>query len=450
MSILKILESIDAVSARTAKITLIDQNKDNSLFKDVLTAALNPYVNFFIRKIPTYTTGQAPYKTLEWAILELKKLENRELTGHAGIEHLRMVLSSLSVGDAIVVSRIIGKDLRCGAADGTVNAAIPGFIPEYPCLLARPQDEKNLKNITYPAYSQLKADGLRANVIVKNGKVTLCGRSGRAIDLLGHLDRDMLLLSSTYGSDMFYDGEFVVVDANEKIVARKIGNGIINKAIKGTIGDAEAKMVRFQVWDAFPLTEFFNRVSKETYEKRFNNLITNINQVMTGADHTAHILAHGAMKYRLIPYKIVKNLDDAIEHFEELLLAGEEGTILKNFCGLWEDARSKHLVKLKAEKDCDLEIVGFNPGEGKFVGMVGSMQMASSDRLVECSISGFPDPLRKEITAKQVELLGTIATVTYNERIKSKARVNVDSLFLCRFSEFRHDKKVADSTKEIR
>lgn len=451
MSILQILESIGQVSARTGKIAIIEQHKSNQLFLDVLQAALNPYTNYYIRKIPSYdATGSQP---LSWALTELKKLEIRELTGHAGIEHLRSVLCSISNDDAIVIERIIGKDLRCGAGDGTTNAVMPGFIPEYPCLLARPYDEKNIKNITYPAYSQLKADGLRANVIVKDGKVTLCGRSGRPIDLLGELDDDMLLLSKQYGNtDMFYDGEFVVVDTNESIVSRKVGNGIINKAIKGTIGLEEAAKVRFQVWDAFPLSEFYARKSTETYDIRFENLSTAIIKVRASADFTAHVLTHGPLRFRPIPCKIVHSLSEAVAHFEELLAAGEEGTILKNFCGLWEDTRSKHLVKFKAEKDCDLEIIGFNPGEGKFTGMVGSIQCASSDRGVEVNISGFPDDLRKQITETQTELLNTVVAIVYNERIKSKDknRENVDSLFLARYAEFRSDKTVADHSKDIK
>lgn len=455
MSILQILNSIEKESSRTGKIALIEANKGNELFTKVLQKALNPYVNFYIRKIPNYTFRflagpDDKHQTLDWALDQLVKLEERELTGHAGIAHLEYILGELSTDDSTVVERIIGKDLRCGAADGTTNAAIPGFIPEYPCLLARPYDEKNIKNITYPAYSQLKADGLRANVLVKNGKVTQCGRSGRTIDILGHLDEDMLLLSAQYGVDMFYDGEFVVVDANEKIVDRKTGNGIINKAIKGTISDAEAKQIRFQVWDAFPLAEFFARKSKETYDKRFPKLVQAIKDLEKGEDALANALKVGARKFRLIPFEVVNTLEEAVAHFEKLLAAGEEGTILKNYCGLWEDTRSKHLVKFKAEKDADMEIMGFNPGEGKFVGMVGSIQMASSDRLVECNISGFPDDLRQWITDNQADLLGTIATVLYNERIKSKARTGVDSLFLCRFQEFRSDKKVANSSKEIK
>lgn len=448
MSILAILDEIGADTKKGHKMTLLEKHSENKLFMKVVQMALNPYTNFFIRKIPDYDPKGG--QTLEWALAELEKLSSRQLTGHAGIEHLRYILSSVSLEDAIVVSRIIGKDLRCGMADGIVNAVVKDYIPEYPCLLARPYDEKNIKNITYPAFSQLKADGLRANALVVGDKVMLCGRSGREIDLLGELDNDMLLLTQQYGCDMFYDGEFVVVDASENIIDRKTGNGIINKAIKGTISKEEASRIRFQVWDAFPVSEFYARKSAETYDVRFRKLIDAIGKVANNEDLTAHILTHGPLRYRLIPYKIVESLDEAVEHFELLLGQGHEGTILKNYAAYWEDTRSKHLVKFKAEKDCDLEIIGWNEGTGKFTGMVGSLNMASSDRLVEVSISGFSDDLRAEITKNIDQLIGTIATVTYNERIKSKARTGVDSLFLPRFTEFRYDKKIANSSKEIK
>ena len=437
MSILQILENIEQSSARTAKIALIEQNKGNQLFLDVLQAALNPYTNYHIRKIPDYDPKGG--KTLNWALAELKKLSDREFTGHAGIEHLRNILGSVSPDDAVVVSRIIGKDLRCGAGDGTTNVAIPGFIPTYPCLLARPYDEKNIKNITYPAYSQLKADGLRANAIVDCHKVLLCGRSGREIDLLGYLDQPMRHLAAEFPWPVVFDGEFVVVNEHEQVIDRKTGNGIINKAIKGTISEAEAKMIRFQIWDAIPLAEFKDGKSVDTYKERFERLI----QAIDGD-------FENWKPYWVIPYKTVDSLEEAVAHFEQLLAEGHEGTILKNYCALWEDSRSKHLVKFKAEKDADLEIIGFNPGTGKFLGQVGSIIGASSDRLVECSISGFPDDLRQWITDNQDSLLGTIMAVLYNERIKSKSRSGVDSLFLPRFAEFRSDKTVANSSKEIK
>lgn len=461
MSILQILDNLASDTKRSHKLAVLEQNKGNELFMRVVKLALDPYINFYIKKIPDHTFrllegANDKHKTLEWALDELSKLSSREFTGNAAIEHLSGVLSELDSADATVIKRIIGKDLRCGVADGIVNAVVENFIPTYPCLLARPYDEKNIKNIQFPAYSQLKADGLRANALVKDKKVTLCGRSGRDIDLLGELDRDILLFACDYGNiDLFIDGEFVVVDNNEHIIDRKTGNGIINKAIKGTISREEASKIRFQIWDAFPLEEFFAGRSKQNYFDRFERLVKAMHHIRAsanGTDFTAHVLAHGPFRLRPIPFERVNNLPEAIAHFELLLSQGNEGTILKNYSAPWEDTRSKHLVKMKAEKDCDLEIIGWNPGTGQFEGMVGSLVCASSDRLVEVAISGFDVATRKWITDNIDSLTGKIVTVLYNERIKSKekGRENIDSLFLPRYVEFRNDKNVANSSKEIK
>jgi len=420
MSILKILEDIGSDTKRGHKLALIEQHKSNKQFMQVVKLALDPYVNFYIRKIPDHTFrflsgSDDSHKTLDWALAELDKLSSRQLTGNAGIEHLSRILSELDSDDATVIKRIIGKDLRCGMADGIVNAVVEGFIPSYPCLLARPYDAKNIKNITYPAYSQLKADGLRANGIVEGTKVTLCGRSGREIDMLGHMEPELIELAQQFSYHCVFDGEFVVVDQNGKVIDRKTGNGIINKAIKGTISDEEARQIRFQLWDVIPLEEFKKGVSKQKYKDRFEALIKAVNAVQkTGEDALAEKLKGHTGKFWVIPYRIVNNLEEGEAHFQELLGLGYEGTILKNYCALWEDSRSKHLVKMKAEKDCDLEITGYNPGTGKFEDMVGSLQMASSDRLVEVSISGFSDDLRQWITDNIDDLIGTIAAVTYN------------------------------------
>jgi len=409
---------------------------------------LDPYVNFYIRKIPDYDPKGG--KTLDWALAELAKLSERQLTGYAGIEHLRSILGSVSPDDAIVVSRIIGKDLRCGASDGTFNTVVKGYIPTYPCLLARTYDEKNIKNIVYPAYSELKADGVRANFHVNGSKVVICGRSGREIDLIGYLEKEFAELAKQYSKPVVFDGELVVIDVDGKLLPRKIGNGIINKAIKGTITAEEASMARAQIWDAIPLDEFQKGISSERYDVRFERLLAAIEATAPkGQDALVAKLRNQTSMYWAIPYKIVHNLEEAQEHFQEMLSAGEEGTILKNMSALWADTRSKHLVKFKAEKDCDLEVIGWNPGEGKFVGQVGSLICASSDRKVVTSISGFPDDLRKEITADIDEWVGGIVAVLYNERITSQQR-DADSLFLPRFAERRYDKKVANSSSEIK
>lgn len=453
MNILNVLTFIDSDSKRSHKVAVLEQHKDNAEFMRVVKLALDPYINFHIRKIPDYKTklneNQA-HKTLSWAMDELEKLSKRQLTGNAGIEHLRSVLGSLSADDAVVIERIIGKDLRCGMADGIVNAVVDKFIPSYPCLLARPYDAKNIKNIVYPAYSQLKADGLRVNIHTKD-TIEICGRSGRDIDLLGAMDEAFFELAKLYPEPMVFDGELVVLDDSGKILSRKVGNGIINKAIKGTISAEEAKRVRAQLWDAIPLKEFKNGISTQTYKERFDTLKAKIDSLQPkGEDATAAVLSGNTVKYWTIPCKEVNSLEEATEHFNEMLAAGQEGTILKNWEAFWEDTRSKHLVKFKAEQECDLEIIGFTPGTGKFTGMVGSLQCASRDRLVEVNISGFTDDERLELTQTITQKMGSVISVMYNERIKSKSRTGVDSLFLPRCAEFRFDKTVADESKDIK
>jgi ATP-dependent DNA ligase len=443
--ILKILDTIGSDTKRSHKLSVIEQYKDNPQFKQVVNMALNPYVNFYIRKIPEYTTqldeNNGKHKTLDWALAELEKLSSRQLTGNAGILHLSSILSSLSARDAVIIERVIGKDLRCGMADGIVNAVIKDFIPTYPCLLARPYDEKNIKNIKFPAYSQLKADGLRANAHVEGSKVSLCGRSGRGIDLLGFMDISLANLAAQFPWPVVFDGEFVVVNEHEQVIDRKTGNGIINKAIKNTISEAEAKMIRFQMWDAIPMHEFKAGVSTEDYKTRFERL----KSIVESDPENWH-------PYWIIPTKVVNNIEEAVADFEMYLNSGHEGTILKNFVALWEDSRSKHLVKMKAEKTADLEITGWNPGTGQFEGQVGSLICASSDGKVVVSISGFSIELRRWITDNIDDLIGKIVEVMYNERIssKSKDREAVDSLFLPRFNQWRDDKTVANSSDEIK
>jgi hypothetical protein len=265
------------------------------------------------------------------------------------------------------------------------------------------------------------------------------------------MDSDLIELGAQYFlTPVVIDGELVVVDENGKLLSRKIGNGIINKAIKGTITPEEAKMVRAQIWDIIPIMEFKKGISNWSYEARFRSLSSAVKTVSENHNRSVNKLAiNSQLKFWMIPSKVVNSLPEAVAHFEELLASGEEGTILKNYCGLWEDTRSKHLVKFKAEKDADLEVIGYNPGEGKFVGQIGSLICASSDRKVEVSISGFSDALRLEITKDIGDWIGSIVTVLYNERITSQQR-DVDSLFLPRFAERRSDKSVANSSKEIK
>ena len=183
-----ILEGLALNSSRNAKIDLLKSHEDNLLLKKVISLALDPYITFNIKKIPEYTSTDN--QSLESVLNKLDELSSRRVTGNKAIDHLTDILSSVSSSDAKVIERIIEKDLKCGVSTATANKVYgKGFISKYPCMLASSYDDKNLKNITYPAIVQTKMDGMRANIFISSdGTSIVRSRSGRFIETFGMFD----------------------------------------------------------------------------------------------------------------------------------------------------------------------------------------------------------------------------------------------------------------------
>ena len=113
----------------------------------------------------------------------------------------------------------------------------------------------------------------------------------------------------------------------------------------------------------------------------------------------------------------------------------------------WQDKRVKHQIKFKGELECDLKVVGFEPGTGKYVGKLGALICESDDGIIKVKVgSGFNDEDRESI--KEQDVIGKVVAVKYNARIRSKSED--ESLFLPIFLEIRQDKTQADSSRSIK
>ena len=424
--ILDILNEIAATSSRNEKEAIIRREKDNELLKQVFFLAYDPFTQFYIRKIPEYERNESTHAaSLVSMLLGLETLTSRRATGNTAIYHLQTMLMALNASDAQVLERIIGKDLKCGASDSTANKVWPGLVHEFPCMLCTPFDEKLIAKFKWPALVQLKMDGMRFNAIVKDGKCEFRSRNGKEINLLGNLEQEFLTLSR--GVNVVYDGE-LLVEVEGNIQDRQTGNGILNKAVKGTISAGEAASVRATVWDCIPYEHF--KVGKGTvqYAVRFAML-------QSASLHP---------KIRLVESTSVDSFEEAQKIFEGYLSQGQEGIILKDMSGLWEDKRVKTQVKFKAELDCDLKIVAIQPGTGKYEGMIGAYICESADGVIKVDVgSGLSDDDRKNRN-----VVGKILAVVYNARIKNKQ--GDESLFLPRAVEIREDKTEADNSEKIK
>lgn len=441
MSVNAIFEQLAATSSRLEKEKILKEHKDNSDLREAVFLALNPLVQFYIKQIPPYLIKK-PKLDLTDAMTALSKLSSRQVTGKAAIMYLSELLASVREDDAEVLKRIISKDLRCGIQESTANKIWKDLIPTYPCMLASGYDEKLVQKMKFPALAQLKMDGMRFNAIVNAvaKKVNYYSRNGKIVEIDNPLlDEAFMTMARNIGmSNVVFDGELLVVDENNKPLDRKTGNGILNKAVKGTIKKKEAEAIRAVLWDVIPYAHFMEGECDVEYETRLPTLVTAVDNLPKSLKHLVEI----------VETTIANSLEEAQQIFETYYKAGHEGIILKALDGKWEDKRVKTQVKFKGELECDLICVGWEEGTGKNKGKLGSLVLQSSDAKVNVSVgTGLTDEMRESLRANDV--VGKIITVKYNARITSKNREGEDSLFLPVFLEIREDKTKADSSKKI-
>ena len=281
-----------------------------------------------------------------------------------------------------------------------------------------------------------KMDGMRFNAIVKfdrdlKGTVEFRSRNGKEISLLGSLEEEFIDLA--YGKDLVFDGELLVydtveTDSNGKICDRQTGNGILNKAVKGTISKQEADRVVATLWDQIPYEDFIAGKCDQPYRYRLKRL--------------DYLLARlpSETKIELVETFEVHSLEQTQTIFQNYLDDGDEGIILKDPNSLWENKRSKGQIKFKAVNDSSLQVISVIGGTGKYADMIGSLYCESSDGIIKVYVgSGFSDEQRNMPPS---EYYGKIISVKYNAKIQAKT--GEWSLFLPIFDGVRLDQDSAD------
>ena len=425
MSTLSILNRLEATTSRLEKEAILNQNEGDADLKRAFQLALDPMINFYIKKVPEADPpppGNTGYRTnLQVAFASMvESLASRKIRGGDATRWLAQLLGLLTPDDQEVVRRVIGRNLKCGVSDSTVEKIWPDLKLSYPCMLVSPMDSKT--KLKFPCIAQTKMDGMRFNALVENGQVTYRSRAGKELDLFGVLDADVRLL--TAGQDFVLDGELLMFGPNGPL-DRKTGNGLLTKFQKGTGTRQLAEQIRAVVWDIIPLFAFRKGVCTTGYKDRVNMLIDE---------------APG--RIQVAPIHIVNSMEEAQALYKLKLAQGEEGLVLKDPMGPWEDKRVKHQVKMKAELEADLLITGFLPGSGKFEGKIGSLLVESKDGQVKTAVgTGLSDEQR---SLDPSEFVGKIAAIKYNAVIEDK-KTGAKSLFLPVFIEVREDKTEADT-----
>ena len=418
---LQILNALAKTTSRLEKEDILGEHADDPVLKEAFRLALDPLVNFYIKKLPEPAASEWSIISLEAAMQDLKsKLCSRLLRGHDARDHVARLFASVSKDDQEVLRRVLGRNLKCGVSESTVEKIWPDLKLSYPCMLVSPLDSKT--KLTFPMIAQTKMDGMRFNAIVENGQVSYRSRAGKELDLFGVLDADVMNLTAE--TEYVLDGELLMAGADGKPMDRKTGNGLLTKFQKGTGTPELAKQIRAVVWDIVPLFAFRLGRCSTGYRERHHMLYPR----QVGAIQVA-------------PITIVNSMEEAQVLYQQKLIEGEEGLVLKDPKGPWEDKRVKHQIKMKAELEADLLVTGFLPGSGKYEGKIGSLLVETEDGQVKTAVgTGLSD---EERSMPFGNFSKRIVAVKYNAVITDK-KTGLKSLFLPVFVEIRDDKNVAD------
>jgi ATP-dependent DNA ligase len=447
-----IFDEIAAEGGSNKKMEILKSYKDSELLKRVLYLAKSRRVKFYVKQIPTYKplADAGTFGGLGLALDSLSELSSRNVTGHAAIELLTKILSSLNVDDAYIIERIIEKDCKIGMGSSNINKVFPKLIEDTPYMGAKAFSEVLARKILSEgiAESQVKMDGRYANAIITENGVELESRQGEPTILDG-----AFLLKELAGLkvDCVLNGELTIdgmtrYESNGLIASlvsiggkKRDGEDItkelkeVEKDYNMTFQEALDK-IRFTAWDIIDLEDYDNGASKMLYKNRLLIL-----KLMLIEKETKMV--------SLIETKTVKTYEEAMAHFQESLAKGLEGTVLKSINGTWKDGKPNWQVKMKLEIDVDLKIVGFNYGSGKNAKVISSVNAESACGQVFTRPTGMSEKLMRQITDSQDALLGTIVEVKCCGL--SNDSTGKYSLLHPVFKALRDDKSTCDSLEDI-
>lgn len=439
-SVFDIIVQLRATASKNEKLAILFANKDNDALKTFLKLVYEPKLSYYMTKIAKVAQSAEFMFDIEHIEELFLQLNARQLSGNAAKNHIGSIYLGCNEWQKDLLQCLVDRDVKAGFNVGSINKTWNNLVTEIPYMRCSLLKDTKLSQWLFKngMFSQIKADGMFSNMNnYPNANLESLTRAGNSLpyEYISHLQADFDQLSKDYQ----YHGECLVLDNNTNtVLSRKKGNGILNSALQDGNFDSNAYTVIYKVWDMVPLSEATVRNKyKKSYRERFTELQT--------------IVSKSNLKYvSLAENRVVYSIEEAIAHFREAVLRGEEGTILKEpDLLIWEDTTSKYQVKFKIQAQCDLKIKGFEfDGKGKNKDLFKSLICHSEDGLVIANVSGFSDKFRKELMEKGDQLIGTVVTVNFNDIVTSESK-STYSLFLPTFEELRLDKKTADDYATI-
>lgn len=432
--VLEIFNQLANTSSRNDKERIIKSNSDNQIFKDILTFVYSTEIKTGIKRKKLEKIVTSKPTVILKDFYELKNYLSENNTGSDEmIANIQKFLSMQSDDLKELYTQIILQDLRCGLQEKTINSALGyEFIYIHKLEKGEVAEPKHIKLLTGKEFGiYKKLDGYRAEIEVGNDKIKIMSSGGELYKELIDIEKTLLEANLPYG---VFACELLAIDDNNSMTRmdrfNKTGSILRRDGIKQGI---EVNVFNFIPGDGFfkgyhPMKCRDRKILAQQLVNKINSpLVKNVDPLYIGKD--------------------ISQID---YWFEKMIENDDEGVMVLPLDAKYYGKKSyQQMLKIKTEKEADLQVIGFEPGEkGKgFENTLGKMIVDYKGHLVKI-MGGYKTKFNPEkydnrlvrdyIWNNQDEIKGKIVRVKYmDESITESGDLD---LRLCRLVCYRDDK----------
>lgn len=398
--VIRIFKEIQDTSSLNQKSAIITANRENELFKKCLRFLLDDMIVTGISEKKIYKqvaiTNHIDITCDFETIMDYLQVNNSGRD--SDISLIQGFINKQPEHQREFYRQIITKTFRLGCNSKVVNKVIPNLIPTFDVMLGTPIDKCKIKDGEWISLSR-KLNGTRC-AFIGNKCMT---RQGKEYVGLQHIISDLLKFEDGSYKNMFLDGELLYKNKEglSDSEAFQKGTGLAMSK------EPDKSELKFVIFDAFPLEEFWSGKSKKSYKERKENLkIIGMDFADSENIEVVPILYEGTDHS-----EIWKWLDYAEDNDWE--------GIMINLDAIYECKRTKSLIKVKKFFSCDIKCIDIEEGSGRNKETLGALVCDYKGNRVNVG-SGFSDVNRKHFWLHPEDVVGHMVSVKYKEETKNK------------------------------
>ena len=335
--------------------------------------ACNKYRRFNVKKWnePNRYAKEDPVLMTEFYGL-LDALHDRRLTGNEARESVTRVLGQYTKRTAKYLTRVLKKDLDCGANGKTFRKIYPEVdIPNFKLMFAKKMESKF--KWKFPCIAEVKYNGLRLIAFADPEELTVSyvSRSGRQSDFCnGLFDKELIKMAQVVGQSIVVDGEVLGESFQETAKA------------KGKKRKTQKEQLRFYAFDMMTGHEWTTHKSRKIQVERSLDL----SRLCRDLELKMVIKSEA---------KVVESVEEATAYYDRVVNENpkdqNEGLIIKDPEAFYTWDRVSAWTKWKPDYTVDLTIKKVHPGKGKFAETMGTVDCEGEDEngnKIEVAVGG--------------------------------------------------------------